>query len=229
MLAFLHTSSAHVETFDRIAAELDEGISIRHEVQEGLLAAVLAAGAITGPVQAATAGAVRALARDGAKVIVCTCSTIGGIAEAVPVPEGVLVLRIDRAMAEQAVASGRRIVVVAALRSTFKPTVALLRQVAASASRSLDVVEVLSEGAWTHFERGDLAAYVSEIAKDVEAAVLPTDLVVLAQASMAPAAELVRHLVVPVLSSPKLGVEAAMSRYRAMADAVHRRPTPALE
>jgi hypothetical protein len=135
MLAFLHTSRVHVETFERLAAEVDDGIPIRHAVQEGLLEAALAAGSTPSAVAAATTEAVQALARDGAKVIVCTCSTIGGIAEAVSVPNGVLVLRIDRPMAEQAVASGRRIAVVAALPSTLEPTVALLRQIAADANR----------------------------------------------------------------------------------------------
>jgi hypothetical protein len=118
-------------------------------------------------------------------------------------------------MAEQAVASRRRIVVVAALASTFKPTLALLRQVAADAKRSIEVVEVLSANAWPLFEAHDLAGYATEIAKSVEAAVQPDDLVLLAQASMAPAADLLGHLGIQVLSSPQLGVRAAMSRYRA--------------
>ena len=40
------------------------------------------------------------------------------------------------------------------------------------------------------------------------------DVIILAQASMAGAAELVSDLGVPVLSSPPLGVEAAISAYR---------------
>ncbi|WP_437529715.1 hypothetical protein WME79_48285 [Sorangium sp. So ce726] len=213
MLAFLHTSRVHVETFSRLVRDADGAIPVRHEVQEGLLADALAAGAITDGIRSATTTVVQALANEGARVIVCTCSTLGGVAEAVPVSD-CLVMRIDRPMAEQAVGSGRRILVVAALQSTFQPTGALLRQIASDARRSIDVVEVLCERAWRLFERGDHPGYAGEIARTIEATALPGDLVLLAQASMAPAAELVRHLEIPVLSSSRSGVEAAVSRYR---------------
>ena len=215
MLALLHTARVHVETFERIARELGQEIPIRHEVQENLLADTLKAGVITDAVRSATIEAVQALARDGAKVVVCTCSTIGGVAETAPVPNLVRVLRIDRPMAEQAVMSGRRILVFAALRSTFEPTVALLRQVASDASRSIEVVEFFCEHAWPAFQVGDHAAYAAQIAATIEATARQTDVVVLAQASMAPAAQQLGHLGMPILSSPKLGLETALSMYRA--------------
>ncbi|WP_437317492.1 hypothetical protein [Sorangium sp. So ce385] len=213
MLAFLHTARVHVETFGRLVRAVDDAIPVRHEVHESLLADAVAAGGITDGVRSATAAVIEALAGDGARVIVCTCSTLGGVAEAVPVA-GCVVMRIDRPMAEQAVASGRRIVVLAALQSTFQPTVALLHQMASDAKRSIDVVETLCERAWRLFETGDQPGYHGEIARTIETTALPSDLVLLAQASMAPAAELVRHLGIPVLSSPRSGVEAAVSRYR---------------
>ncbi|AGP33264.1 hypothetical protein [Sorangium cellulosum] len=213
MLAFIHTARVHVETFSRLVRAVDDAIPVRHEVQERLLADAVAAGGITDGVRSATAAVVEALAGDGARVIVCTCSTLGGVAEAVPV-DGCVVMRIDRPMAEQAVASGRRIVVLAALQSTFQPTVALLHRTASDAERSIDVVETLCERAWRLFEAGDHPGYIGEIARTIETTALPSDLVLLAQASMAPAAELVRHLGIPVLSSPRSGVEAAASRYR---------------
>ena len=105
-------------------------------------------------------------------------------------------------------------IVLAALQSTFQPTVALLRQIASDARRSIDVAEVLCGRAWRLFELGDHTGYAGEIAKTIEATALPGDVVLLAQASMAPAAELVRHLEIPVLSSSQSGVDAAVSRYR---------------
>lgn len=217
MLALLHTGRVHVQTFERLARELGTAIPIRHEVQESLLADTLAAGESTPAVRSAIIEAVQGLAHAGAKVIVCTCSTIGGIAEATPLPGGVRAMRIDRPMAERAVASERRILACAALRSTFQPTIALLRQVASDASRPIEVVELLCAGAWSFFEKGDAAGYVREIVAAVETAALPTDVILLAQASMAPAAEQLVHLGLPVLSSPKLGLEAALSLYQTLA------------
>src|SRR4051812_28649944 len=118
MLAFLHTAEVHVATFEHLVRELDDEIQVRHEVAAALLAATRAAGAITDEVRADTTAAVQTLARQGAKVIVCTCSTLGGVAEEADVADDVRVMRIDRPMAELAVASGRRIVVFAAVAST---------------------------------------------------------------------------------------------------------------
>ena len=216
MLALLHTAHVHVASFARLARELDPSIPIRHEVRADLLADTVAGGTLTEAVRSGIADTIQRLAHEGAKVIVCTCSTIGGAAEAVPIPSPIRVLRIDRPMAEQAVGSNRRILLCAALRSTFAPTLALLREVATRSTGSLDVVEVFCEGAWPHFERGDHAAYYREVALTIESMARPTDLVLLAQASMAPVAELVAHLNIPVLSSPKLGLERAMSLHRTL-------------
>jgi hypothetical protein len=218
MLAFLHTSQRHVSTFDDLVRDVDPSLLLRHEVREDLLEAARHANAITLGVRSSTAEAVQSLARAGARVIVCTCSTLGGVAESVTVPEAVSVLRIDRPMAERAVTSGRRILVVAALASTLSPTVTLLRESAAEQKRAIQLVEVWCEGAWPHFEAGNLSAYAARIAEVIEREALPGDTVVLAQASMAPAAHGLAHLDMTVLSSPKLGVEAAVSRYRALGE-----------
>jgi hypothetical protein len=218
MLAFLHTSERHVSTFENLVREIDPELTRRHEVREDLLEAARRASAITPAVRAATAEAVRSLLRAGARVVVCTCSTLGGVAESIAVPAGGSVLRIDRPMAERAVSSGRRILVAAALASTLSPTVELLRESAAQQKRAPDLVEILCDGAWHHFEAGDLSAYAARIAQVIAREALPGDTVVLAQASMAPAARALAHLEVTVLSSPRLGVEAAVSRYRALTE-----------
>ena len=58
---------------------------------------------------------------DETALVVCTCSTIGGVAEATILPNGEHVLRVDRAMAERAVALGSRIIVAAALGKHHRP------------------------------------------------------------------------------------------------------------
>src|SRR5215218_2786091 len=81
-LAFLHTSPVHIATFDRLLAEIDPGVAARHIVDESLLDEARAAGAITPALEQRIAAALRdASASDGA-VVLCTCSTIGGSAEA---------------------------------------------------------------------------------------------------------------------------------------------------
>jgi hypothetical protein len=205
MLALLHTANVHVDTFAALARELDASIPIQHAVRTDLLDETLKAGSITDVVRRATQDAIGVVVEKGATVVVCTCSTLGAVAEACRVPAGVRVLRIDRPMAERAVASGRRILVFAALESSFGPTTALLDEVAVRTRCSATIVRVWCEHAWSLFERGDHSAYHRQIACSIERTATATDVVVLAQGSMAPAAELLGHLPCARFEQPENG------------------------
>jgi hypothetical protein len=210
-LAFLHTSPVHIATFDRLLAEIEPGATARHIVDESLLDEARAAGEITPALEQRIAAALRdASAPDGA-VVLCTCSTIGGSAEAAGSRGGQVVLRVDRPMADRAVALGERILVAAALASTLAPTRALILDAAIAAGKQIELVELLCESAWAFFERGDLAGYAQSIATQLRAAAGSADVIVLAQASMAGAAPLCADLGIPILSSPRLGLEAALA------------------
>jgi hypothetical protein len=210
-LAFLHTSPVHIATFDRLLAEIDPSIAARHIVDESLLDEARAAGEITPALEQRIVAALHdASAADGA-VVLCTCSTIGGSAESAGSRAGRMVLRVDRPMAQRAVALGERILVAAALASTLAPTRALILDAARTAGRQIELHELLCEPAWALFERGDLAGYAQAIAKQLRAAAAAVDVIVLAQASMAAAAPLCADLGIPILSSPRLGLEAALA------------------
>ncbi|KAF3468828.1 aspartate/glutamate racemase family protein [Streptomyces sp. Tu 3180] len=204
MLALLHTSPVHVPVFDALRDEDLPGLELRHLVAEDLLDRARQAG------PAAVAEDVRARVREavdgGARAVLCTCSTIGGVAEAAAAEAGVPVLRVDRPMAAAAVAAGPRVVVLAALESTVRPTVALLEEEARRAGRAVGVRTVLVEGAWARFEAGDPEGYARRVA-DAADEVTGADVIVLAQASMAPAGRLCTTPV-PVLSSPRPGLAA---------------------
>ncbi|HVP28492.1 MAG TPA: hypothetical protein VMW35_04945 [Myxococcota bacterium] len=213
-LAFLHTAQAHVATFDALVAELDPTVAASHLVDPTLLADARAAGGATSIVASRVAGAMRTLADEGARVVVCTCSTVGAAAE-VDLGPGRHALRIDRPMAEAAVAAGRRIAIVAALASTFAPTRALLEDEARRAARRVELRDVLCAGAWPLFEAGDRAGYRDRVAAAAREAGAACDVVVLAQASMAEAAALCADAGTKVLASPRLGVVAALRALRA--------------
>ena len=219
-LAFLHTSPVHVATFDRLLAEIDPSIAAHHVVNESLLAEARAVG-MTPEVVVRVHGTLAEILAGGEgyapEVVLCTCSTIGGCAEQVVGADGRAVLRVDRAMAERAVTLGERIVVAAALESTLEPTSALLLEVAAQQGRAISLIPLLCEGAWSRFEAGDQAGYWAMIAEALVDAQTLGDVIVLAQASMAGAVTLCDAVRVPILSSPRLGVETAVAAYHARA------------
>jgi Asp/Glu/hydantoin racemase len=148
----------------------------------------------------------RSLSSTPPSVIVCTCSTLSGRAEAWAQQLGIPVLRVDRPMAECAVARGGRVAIVAAVTSTLAPTRALLEECATGCGSGAAVVDVPCQEAWALFEGGDHASYHAIIARHVRSLADDVDVIVLAQASMAPAAALLQDLATPVLSSPRLAV-----------------------
>ncbi|HSP98455.1 MAG TPA: hypothetical protein VL049_14605 [Candidatus Dormibacteraeota bacterium] len=221
MLAFLHTAGSHVANFARLVHEIAPELDCRHAVDEELLAVATAAGGVDAALAARIADAIEALRAAGARVVVCTCSTIGDAAEAAS-RAAAPVLRIDRPMAEEAVrrepgGAGlppRRIAVVAALDTALAATVQLLRAVARETGREVSIRPVLCAAAWPLFASGDLEGYWSATAAAVRAAAPATDVVVLGQVSMAPVVGQLGDLATPVLAAARLGVQAAVDRCR---------------
>jgi len=217
VLGLLHTAESHRARFDRLLAELaPQNVGWVHCVREVLLRQALD----TFPVHSIAAGIETALARlqsQGARQVLCTCSSVGGMAEQVGRQMGLPTLRLDRPMADAAVAAGRHILVAACLPSTLGPTTQLLNEVAYAQNRRIEIETLLMENAWPLFQAGDEAGFSRHIASIILATRPRPDVIVLAQASMAAAAELLRQSPVPVFSSPRLGVAAALSRLTAAA------------
>lgn len=204
-LGLLHTSPVHVATFDALRDEEAPDVELVHVVREDLLAGARDHGPDAMADQVASA--VRDLSADA---VLCTCSTIGAVAERVDA--GVPVLRLDRPMAAAAVETGGAVVVLATLESTLAPTLALLSEEAARTRTSPRVEATVVPGAWERFEAGDLAGYRAVLVEAIEGTA-GADVIVLAQASMSPAADTAR-VAVPVLTSPRLGLRAAIDLVR---------------
>lgn len=198
----LHTAESHVPRFAALLNELAPDVPAVQVVDESLLGVARAHG-----IDAALPGletALKSLAEQ-TSVIVCTCSTLGAVAERFDGVVGAKVLRIDRPLAEAAVAQGSKLVVIAALESTLEPTRALLEAEAARVGKTVTLELSLCPGAWNYFERGDEDAYLQAIAAHADDVASRGEVVVLAQASMA-GAERLMQTAKPVLSSPRLGV-----------------------
>ncbi|WP_425839017.1 aspartate/glutamate racemase family protein [Streptomyces fractus] len=206
-LTLVHTSPVHVPVFDALRDADHPDLELRHVVREELLVRAGAEGpeSVTGEVRAL----LEAAAADGADAVLCTCSTLGAVAEGLAADVGLPVLRVDRPMAARAVAEGERIAVVATLRSTFGPTVGLVEEEAGRAGRAVEVRTVFVERAWDRFLAGDRDGYLALVAEAIDG-IADADVVVLAQASLTDAAERARTTL-PVLSSPRPGLGAAAS------------------
>lgn len=179
-----------------------------HVVDEGLLARARRDGASS--VAAAVSERLHELRVAGAEVVCCTCSTIGDIAESADVAAPAF--RVDRPMARRAVESGSRIGVVVALEATLGSSRTLIEHEASLNGAPISLETVVAKGAWARFEAGDTDGYVRAVCEAGRTLAGKVDVIVLAQASMAVAEDLLADLDVPVLSSPRLAVEFAVGR-----------------
>lgn len=211
-IGFLHTAPEHTATFDRLVVDLsglDAGRT--HVVVPSLLADAIERGTDDEDVRKRL---VQELERfpEGVDRIVVTCSTLGGIAEELAPSDGPQVIRVDRPMAEAAIAAGHRIGVAYAISATVLPTSSLLWEVAGAAESAIDLDLIDCADSWKHFVDGDHTAYLAAVADTIRDRTHDVDVVVLAQASMAGAAALLADVGIPVLSSPSLAVERASAR-----------------
>lgn len=210
-LTFLHTAPSNVEPFEQLAATFAPSVEVRHVIDQSLLDDARAQG-VTPELQARVDARIRAAIEEGADLVLCTCSSIGACAEVSANNQDWPVLRVDRAMARDAVARGSHIVVFATLASTLAPTKELILDEARRAEKTIALIEVVCDAAWARLEAGDQEGYFDEVAAALRRHAQDGDVLVLAQASMAPAAERAGDLPVPVLTSPSLGVQDALAR-----------------
>jgi Asp/Glu/hydantoin racemase len=118
-------------------------------------------------------------------------------------------------MAEFAVEQGRRIGVLATLRTTLDPTTRLLRQVSDAAKTEVELVEGLAGDAYKQLINGNPAGHDEELSKAAKDLVKQgVDTIVLAQGSMARMeSQLADETGIRVLASPRMAVEAIREHY----------------
>lgn len=146
--------------------------------------------------------------RAGADAVLVTCSSIG---PAITVAQSLFdfpVLRIDEAMAEIVVSRARIIGVLATVRTTLDPTCALLREKAAQAGRTIELIECLCEEAFPAVLAGDTETHDRILCEALTERMDGVDAIVLAQASMARVVATIDPIALPapVFSSPELAV-----------------------
>lgn len=208
MLTLFHTTASNETLFRGLLAEMGPEIPSRHVLAADLLDRATAQGRVTDDIAADVKDRMQAALDDGARMLLCTCSTLGTCADEMNDPR---VLRIDRAMARRAIAQGGRVLVAACVASTLEPTVKLLRE---SAPETTQIETLLMADLWPRFQAGEPTLYWQGIADRLRARAAGFGCIVLAQASMAGAADLLSDLPIPVLSSPRIGLEAAIAAYR---------------
>jgi Asp/Glu/hydantoin racemase len=190
------------------------GLEVFHVVDESLIKNTIRSGRLTKSTIRRVVRLIEHAHDGGADVVMVTCSSIGPSVDVARRQLDFPILRVDEAMARTAVLKGQRIGVAATLRTTLDPTLELLRQMAAEAQRSVELVPRLCEGAFAAVVAGDNERHDTMVAETLRKLTAEVDVVVLAQASMARVVETLGASKTPILSSPQLAVEMVRDTFR---------------
>jgi aspartate/glutamate racemase len=207
-LVIIHTGPVTVQPLNVLAPSLLPGVRLVNLVDDSLLKDTMAAGHVT-PAVTKRLAQFMIIAQDmGADLILNACSSVREAADVAARLLSVPVAKIDTAMAEHAVATARRIGVAATVQTTLDPTVRLIEQTAQDAGKTVTVTRKLCEGAFDALLAGDGARHDDIVARNLMELAESVDLIVLAQVSMGRVADsLGDRVAIPVLTSPRLGME----------------------
>lgn len=208
LLVLVHTVPPLIEVFKGLAADLLPGVRVLHVLDEPLLERVRQRGHLAEEDALRLGTHVQEAARIGAAAVLVTCSTVSPCVDTMQQQAEIPVLRIDEVMIREAIVQGRRIGVIATNRTTLEPTRQLLLAEAARTGRQVDVEMVMVEGALPALLNGDGATHDRLVRQAVLALAERTDVVVLAQASIA--------RVVPLLGPDALGIHVLSSPHLAL-------------
>jgi hypothetical protein len=225
-IAFLHTLKANEVLFkqyiDKYLKYLP--VTVSHFTNERLLQNAIKDG-LTEQIATDVQQSITEIAAGNADIIICTCSTIGDLAEKTPniSPQ---IIRVDRPMAEVAM-QHNTILVLAALSSTLTPTSELLHSVntatkidnhsdqATTQPKKLPVIHTeLVPKAWSYYAAGNTEMYARTIAAYINAITTKPGIVLLAQASMAPATQYCHKNTFEILTSPEMCLRYLVKRVK---------------
>jgi Asp/Glu/hydantoin racemase len=207
-VAAVHTSPAIVDPIKELFEEILPDCRLVNIVDDSLIQDVIRDGEVKLPVTRRLMRYYLACEDLEADAIFNTCSSIGEVASMARTMIRIPLIKIDEPMARRAVVLSDSIAVLATLPTTLAPTVRLVRSMAEQAGRKVQVVEGLAEGAFQALVGGDPARHDELLEKAAERVAEKSEVIVLAQASMARMEKSLAELTgKTVLSSPRAGVE----------------------
>ena len=209
----VHTGPVTIAPLNALAPELIPGVRLVNLVDDSLLKDTMAAGHVTPAVTRRLAQYMTIGQEMGADMILNCCSSVGEAAEVAAQLLDVPMLKIDVAMAEEAVSRATRIGVAATVQTTLDPTARLIERTAEAAGKEVRVAKRLCAGAFDALLAGDSAGHDAIVSRELVALAAEVDLIVLAQVSMGRVADALGDAVaIPVLTSPRLGMQRLAER-----------------
>ena len=133
----IHTGPATIQPIKQQFLEILPDIRVINIMDDSLLNDVMAAGSLTEAVSGRVLSYMQQGEKMGAAALLNACSSVGEAAIAARPLIGIPIIKIDDTMAEKAITLGRKIGVVATVKTTLEPTVRLIRLKAAEVDKEI--------------------------------------------------------------------------------------------
>ncbi|MCA9186206.1 MAG: aspartate/glutamate racemase family protein [Pirellulaceae bacterium] len=207
-LGLVHTSATLVPVFQELCRAKLPNVDVFHISDDSVIKDVIVRQCVTPLTTRRLIDHVVSAEQAGADRILVTCSSIGRAVEMSESLVSVPVLRVDRPMADHAVATANRIGVIATLTTTLEPTSDLIQRRAQAIGKQVVVTAKVCEGAFDALMSGDAVAHDDAITQTLDEMANSVDCVVLAQASMARVVDAAGgRWSLPILTSPPLAID----------------------
>jgi aspartate/glutamate racemase len=212
----IQTSFSNVEDIKHYFNEYDPELKVSFIADDSLINEVNDNGGPTPAVYSRMTKYAMAAQETGADIIMNQCSSVGEVADAYAKCLRVPVVKVDQAMAEEAVRLGKKISLIATVATTVGPSRRLIERAAAAAGKQVEVKECLVDGAMMVLFSGDREKHNEMVRTVVEAEDGNCDVIVLAQGSMIALVPELTHIKTPVLTSIPMGTRAVVEKLKTM-------------
>ena len=186
-LGLIHTSATLVPIFQELIDKhfVGRDLKVFNIVDDSLIKNTIERGMLTPDTSRRVVDYVGSAEAAGADYILVTCSSIGPAVESSAPLTKVPVLRVNQPMADKAIQMRTKIGVVATLPTTLEPTSDLVRRRALAAGKKIELTSRLCEGAFDALMGGKPELHDEMVASALKELSQKTDVILLAQASMA--------------------------------------------
>ncbi len=215
-VAVLHTVQSTLKPISEVFGKVAPDAQVVNLLDDSLLRDTAAAGRVTPQVIQRICCYYACAQQLGAQAVLNACSSVREASELAATTVAIPVVNIDTAMARHAVNLGKRISLVATAPTTIEPSTRIIHRCAADRGKEVIVEPHLCVDASHLSAQGDYEGYMRALLEEIWNSLHSTDVVVLAQVSMATALDRVPVEYRPrVLVSPMLGVEELMTTLEA--------------
>ena len=207
MIAFLHTSPIHIDTFEKLVRKFDDNIEIKHFVNEKLLETALSNGETD---VVSFKNEIELIKKEKPSLLICTCSTYGEECD-----NNSSVDRIDKPIIEYIVHNYEKVGLAFTAKSTKEVSQNLLLKISSELNKKIEILNCDCSEYWSYFEKEDFDGYEKGIAEKIKLMESKVDVIFLAQASMEGAKKHLTRISKEVLSSPEFGVDKLIKKHKA--------------